>query len=130
MKLKAVTAGSKLGQRRPPRVAVEKHPPCFGLTFETHFHPNDLAADGAGRCREFVHVRHDVARRRHLDRHAGQHECILQVNDHECRLRSQEAIVTVELAALRFDLGDDVLRYGHFVHRLPPGRCGNSDINS
>jgi hypothetical protein len=40
----------------------------------------------------------------------------LQVNDYERSLRSQEAIVTVELAALRFDLGDDGLRYGHFVH--------------
>ena len=120
VKLEAVSAGSKLGERRPPRVAVEKYRPRFGLAFETHFHPHDLAAGGTGCCREFVHIGDDLACRGHFDRHAGQHEYVLQIDDHQRRLRAEETVVTVELAALRLDLGDDALGYGHFVHGLPP----------
>jgi hypothetical protein len=100
------------------------------LPFEAHLDPDHLAAGGARRRRELVDIGHDLARGRHLDRHARQHENILQVDHHQRGLRPDQAVVAVEPAALRFHLREDGLIDGDLVHGFPPGGSREISVSS
>src|SRR5262249_19502271 len=99
------------------------------LRVDSHAQKNVAAAGAPYRRGDGIDIRNNLTRERNLNRRAGLHEAVLQVDDEVRGAPQVRPFERMELSALRADLSQQFRRQADLVHAPLPRSWAVSPLN-